>query len=55
MRFFMYTLGDESDPRLTAPPTPQVMTEMGAFMAEALGAGESRIRRVFGAEDGPPR
>jgi hypothetical protein len=121
MRFFMYTLGDESDARLTAPPTPQVMTEMGAFMAEAfqsgaliqtggfapsamgvkvdlsggsytvtdgpfteakelvggwalveaasldeavgwakrflgiVGGGESRIRRVFGPEDGPPQ
>ncbi|MHB8458457.1 MAG: YciI family protein [Candidatus Limnocylindrales bacterium] len=121
MRFFMYTLGDENDPRLAEPPTPEMMATMGAFMAEAkqagtlietggfapssmgakvalsgetytvtdgpfseakeliggwalvelasldeaivsakrflgiVGGGESRIRRVFGPEDGPPR
>ncbi len=121
MRFFMYTLGDENDPRLSEPPPPEMMATMGAFMAEAtqagalietggfapssmgvkvalsdgkftvtdgpfseakeliggwalveaasleeaigwarrflgiVGGGESRIRRVFGPEDGPPR
>ena len=119
MRFFMYTLGDESVPM--PPPTPELMVEMGAFMEEAtrtgaliatggfgpsvlgakvslsdgaftvtdgpfseakeliggwalvvaaskdeaigwakrflsiVGGGESRIRQVFGPEDGPPR
>jgi hypothetical protein len=119
MRFFMYTLGDENVPM--PPPTPELMAEMGAFMAEAtksgalietggfgpsvlgakvrlsdgtytvtdgpfseakeliggwalveaasrddaigwakrflaiVGGGESRIRQVFGPEDGPPR
>ena len=119
MRFFMYTLGDETVPMPT--PTPELMVEMGAFMAEAMqsgalvatggfapssmgakvslsegtfsvtdgpfseakeliggwaiveatsreaaieyakrflsivGGGESRIRRVFGPEDGAPR
>ena len=119
MRFFMYTLGDESIPM--PPPTPELMEKMGAFMAEAqqsgaliqtggfgpsvlgatvglangaftvtdgpfseakeliggwalvevaskdeaieyakrflgiVGGGESRIRQVFGPEDGAPR
>ncbi len=39
MRFFMYTVGDENDPRLTAPPAPEVMAAMGAFMAEATASG----------------
>jgi hypothetical protein len=39
MRFFMYTLGDEDDPLLSAPPTPELMAEMGAFMAEATASG----------------
>ncbi len=39
MRFFMYSLGDENDPRLSEPPTPETMTKMGAFMAEATQAG----------------
>jgi hypothetical protein len=39
MRFLMYTLGDEADPRLLTPPTPELMAEMGAFMAEATKAG----------------
>ena len=37
MRFFGYTLGDESAPM--APPTPELMQEMGAFMEEATKAG----------------
>lgn len=37
MRFFMYTLGDESIPM--PPPTPELMAEMGAFMAEATQSG----------------
>jgi hypothetical protein len=37
MRFFMYTLGDESIPM--PPPTPELMTEMGAFMEEATKSG----------------
>jgi len=37
MRFLGYTLGDETVP--TPPPTPELMEEMGAFMAEATTAG----------------
>ncbi len=37
MRFFGYTLGDESVP--LAPPSEDVMVEMGAFMEEATKAG----------------
>jgi hypothetical protein len=37
MRFFMYTLGDETVPM--PPPTPELMVEMGAFMAEATASG----------------
>ena len=37
MRFFMYTLGDESIPM--PPPTPQLFAEMGAFMEEATKSG----------------
>jgi hypothetical protein len=39
MRYFMYTLGDENDPRLTVPPSPELMGEMGEFMAEATASG----------------
>ena len=37
MRFLGYTLGDESAPM--PPPTPELMTEMGAFMEEATKSG----------------
>ena len=37
MRFFMYTLGDENIPM--PPPTPELMSEMGAFMVEATRSG----------------
>ena len=37
MRFFCYTLGDESIPM--PPPRPELMTEMDAFVAEAMEAG----------------
>lgn len=37
MRFFMYTLGDENVPM--APPTPELMVEMGKFMEEATRSG----------------
>ena len=37
MRFFGYTLADESIP--TPPPTPELFEEMGKFMAEATAAG----------------
>ena len=37
MRFFMYTLGDESIPM--PPPTPELMAEMGAFMEDATRSG----------------
>ena len=37
MRYFFYTLGDESVP--TPPPTPELMEEMGKFMAEAVANG----------------
>lgn len=37
MRFFGYRLGDESEP--AAPPTPELMQKMGAFMTAATKAG----------------
>jgi hypothetical protein len=37
MRFFGYTLGDESAPM--APPTPELMQEMDALLEEATKAG----------------
>ena len=37
MRFFGYTLGDESIPM--PPPSDDLMAEMGAFMEEATKAG----------------
>jgi hypothetical protein len=37
MRFFMYTLGDESAPQ--EPPSPELMEEMGRFIEEATKAG----------------
>lgn len=38
MRFLTYTLGDESIP--TPPPTPELMEEMGKFIAEYEAAGK---------------
>jgi hypothetical protein len=37
MRFLGYTLGDESVP--VPPPTPELMTEMGALLEEATKSG----------------
>ena len=37
MRFLGYTLGDPSAP--VPPPSPELMTEMGAFVEEATKAG----------------
>lgn len=37
MRFLMYTMGDDSIPM--PPPTPELMTNMGAFVEEATRAG----------------
>ncbi len=37
MRYFGYTLGDPSAP--VAPPSPELMTEMGQFVEEATKAG----------------
>ena len=37
MRFLGYTLGDERAPM--PPPTPELMTEMGAVMEEATTSG----------------
>lgn len=37
MRFLGYTLADESAP--IAPPTPELMEEMGRFVEEATKAG----------------
>jgi hypothetical protein len=67
MRFFMYTLGDESIPM--PPPTPELFVEMGAFMEEAtksgaliqtggfgptaLGAKVSLANGAFSVTDGP--
>lgn len=67
MRFFMYAMGDGSVP--APPPTPELMAEMGTFLAEATKEGwliatgamapsaqETRVRRTDGAftvTDGP--
>lgn len=48
MQFFMYTIGDENDPRLFEPPTPEVMAEMTDFMAEATSAGALVATGGFG-------
>lgn len=37
MRYLMYALGDDSTPM--PPPTPEMMAEMGKFMAEATQKG----------------
>jgi hypothetical protein len=37
MRFFMYSTGDDSTPQ--APPTPELMEEMGKFMEEGFKSG----------------
>jgi hypothetical protein len=37
MRFFCYTMGDESAPM--TPPTPEMMAEMGQWVDEAMKAG----------------
>ena len=37
MKFLGYTLGDPNAPM--APPTPEMMAEMGAFVEEATKAG----------------
>ncbi len=37
MRYLGYTLGDPSAP--LAPPTPELMAEMGSFVEEATKAG----------------
>ena len=46
MKFFMYTLGDESVP--LPPPTPELYTEMGAFMEEATKSGALLATGGFG-------
>jgi hypothetical protein len=46
MRFFMYTLGDESVP--VPPPTPELFAEMGAFMEEATTSGALLATGGFG-------
>jgi hypothetical protein len=46
MRFFMYTLGDENVPM--PPPTPELMGEMGVFMAEATKSGALVATGGFG-------
>jgi len=67
MRFFFYTLGDESVP--TPPPTPELMEEMGRFVDEAMKNGSliatggmgptalgAKVKRVGGeytVTDGP--
>ena len=38
MRFLSYSVGDDSTP--TAPPTPERMAEMGAFMEEYTKSGK---------------
>ncbi len=37
MRFFMYTMGDDSIP--LPPPSPEMMVEMGRFVEEATKSG----------------
>ncbi len=37
MKYLMYSLGDDNTP--VPPPTPQMMEEMGKFMAEATQKG----------------
>ncbi len=37
MKYLMYTLGDDSTP--VPPPTPEMMAEIGKFMAEAQQKG----------------
>jgi hypothetical protein len=39
MRFFGYTLADESAPLPMPEPTPEMMEAMGAFVEEATKAG----------------
>lgn len=46
MRFFMYTLGDESIP--VPPPSPELMVEMGKFMDEATKSGALLATGGFG-------
>ncbi len=46
MKFFMYTLGDESVP--IPPPTPELYAEMGAFMEEATKSGALLATGGFG-------
>jgi hypothetical protein len=48
MRYFMYALGDENDPRLSAPPSPETMGEMGAFVEEAFKSGALIATGGFG-------
>ncbi len=50
MRFFMYTLGDERVP--IPPPTPEDLARMGAFMAEATGAGVLVATGAFAPSSG---
>jgi hypothetical protein len=52
MRYFMYTLGDENDPRLSAPPSAEMMGEMGAFVEEAFRSGALIATGGFGHSAG---
>jgi len=65
MRYFMFTMPDESGP--ATPPSPEVMAEMGAYVEEsfkngtlvATGALDPRATRIehrdgkFTITDGP--
>ena len=50
MRFFGYTLGDESVPM--PPPSPELMSDMDAFVEEATKAGVIGMTKVWARELG---
>ena len=49
MRYFCYTLGDESVPM--PPPSEQLMTEMDAFIQEGISTGILVATGGFGPSD----
>jgi hypothetical protein len=49
MRFFCYTLGDESVPM--PPPSEHLMTEMDAFVQEGISSGVVVATGGFGPSD----
>ncbi len=49
MRYFCYTMGDESIPM--PPPSEQLMTEMDAFIQESIASGVLVATGGFGPSD----